>query len=128
MKTPEEIKRGLAHCANDNCDGCPYVGDCMTGTETLEVDALEYICNLEIRLEKLKSLNGWKSVEEEPTKDGMYYVLFDWSVDVIQFERKKPKGERWGCYRVGKGCNTTEWAPLKPSYWIDAPKTGDDEQ
>lgn len=47
MKTPEEIKNGLAHCAADDCDDCPYQPDCMVGTDTLEADALAYINDLE---------------------------------------------------------------------------------
>lgn len=28
MKTPEEIKRGMEHCAEIGCKGCPYEEDC----------------------------------------------------------------------------------------------------
>lgn len=55
MKTPEEIKKGLAHCSGDaeTCDGCPYrkEGDyedlCVDVSQT---DALAYIIQLEQRL------------------------------------------------------------------------------
>lgn len=49
MKTPEEIKKGLAHCAANDCNDCPYQyqPDCMMGNNVLEADALAYIQQLE---------------------------------------------------------------------------------
>lgn len=49
MKTPEEIKKGLAHCAIGECDGCPYADDCVVafGITAGAMDALEYIQQLE---------------------------------------------------------------------------------
>lgn len=54
MKTPEEIKQGLAHCAADDCDYCPYEPDCMVGTDALEADALDYIRQLEAERNAMK--------------------------------------------------------------------------
>lgn len=51
MKTPEEIKKGLACCNTDtDCDGeCPYYRQCEGAIEVdaLERDALAYIEQLE---------------------------------------------------------------------------------
>ena len=63
MKTPDEIKKGLARCASDKCFGedelCPYRSEgadyCMT---TLAKDALAYIRELETQMPK------WISVDE----------------------------------------------------------------
>lgn len=47
MKTPEEIKKGLKCCIKENCEGCPYVSNCMAKTHPLESDVLAYIRYLE---------------------------------------------------------------------------------
>lgn len=55
MKTHEEIKKGLRYCNGNhpNCSGCPYDTDedyenkCL---DDLQVDALDYIVQLEYRL------------------------------------------------------------------------------
>lgn len=53
MKTPDEIKKGLAVCINDThgCDErCPYLGCESNGVEcasSMHVDALAYITQLE---------------------------------------------------------------------------------
>lgn len=52
MKTPEEIKKGLAHCSGDaeTCDGCPYrkEGDYEDScVDSSHADALAYITQLE---------------------------------------------------------------------------------
>lgn len=55
MKTPEEIKKGLACCNTDtDCDGdCPYYRQCegVIELDALERDALAYIRYLEDRLD-----------------------------------------------------------------------------
>ena len=54
MKTPDEIKKGLEYCGNLDCGcaGCPYDDDCSTQGkgETVELDAIAYITQLERRL------------------------------------------------------------------------------
>lgn len=52
MKTPEEIKQGLKHCAEDGCKGCNYEYECnmADGFSTLAYDALAYIQQLEATL------------------------------------------------------------------------------
>lgn len=49
MKTPEEIKRGLEHCAEIGCKGCPYEEDCkmFDGFSIPAEDAYFYIQQLE---------------------------------------------------------------------------------
>lgn len=55
MKTPEEIKQGLASCAGineGNCKKCNYREECTLadGFSVLAYDALEYIKELEAKL------------------------------------------------------------------------------
>lgn len=50
MKTPEDIKKGLASCSADECHGnhadCPYIGDIMC-IRNICGDAFAYIEQLE---------------------------------------------------------------------------------
>lgn len=54
MKTPEEIKSGLACCAGGNdddcCNKCNYKDECLItdGFNALAYDALKYIEKLEV--------------------------------------------------------------------------------
>ena len=49
MKTPEEIKRGMEHCAEIGCKGCPYEEDCkmFDGFSIPAEDAYFYIQQME---------------------------------------------------------------------------------
>lgn len=49
MRTPEEIKQGLRHCAGDGCEGCSYESVCYgtDGIAHMPGDALKYIMQLE---------------------------------------------------------------------------------
>ena len=62
MKTPEDIKKGLAQCCDKGvgCLGCPYDGDCHDPLSTVNVeeDALAYIQQLEDELKKYKWYEG----------------------------------------------------------------------
>lgn len=62
MRTPEEIKKGLACCAKaslEECDHCPYVKDCDNfEAGNLYRDAIAYITQLEARVPK------WISVKD----------------------------------------------------------------
>ena len=51
MKSPDEIKKGLRHCSEYGCKGCPYKEDCdmADGFSVLAYDALAYIQQLEER-------------------------------------------------------------------------------
>lgn len=86
MKTSEDIKNGLEHCAEDGCKRCPYEDDCyMTdGFSVLAWDALAYITQLESIIanftEKVARLETaqpkWISVEEsQPTHKGWYQAF-----------------------------------------------------
>ena len=64
MKTPEEIKNGLACCdeaSGEECYHCPYMIDCETfdNAGNLSRDALAYITQLEARVPK------WISVKDK---------------------------------------------------------------
>lgn len=88
MKTPEEIKKGLEFCAYRTCNGCPYEGD-GCGTNQEMIDALEYIVQLEARIDTLTAKA----------------VLFDEAVDAGE----KYKRERDTAVRVleeNKRCET----------------------
>lgn len=67
MKTPEEIKKGLACCAKSSeeaCEHCPYENDCERfEAGNLYRDALSYINQLEARVPK------WISVKERLPED-----------------------------------------------------------
>lgn len=64
MKTPEEVKKALACCAEASpgaCGHCPYVNDCEDfGACKLPSDALSYINQLEARVPKWISVEGRK--------------------------------------------------------------------
>lgn len=50
MKTPEEIKKGLQHCAVPGivtCMGCPYDDGHIDCTKDKNTDALAYVLQLE---------------------------------------------------------------------------------
>lgn len=70
MKTPEEIKKGLAICTEDkSCRDCPY--DNESCDMQLERDALTYIQRLEQRIVEInKTSPRWISVKERlPEQD-----------------------------------------------------------
>ena len=66
MKTPEEMKKGLAYCMNRDCAGvkCPYYNAVSCNTEKIR-DALVYIQDLESRVPR------WISVEERLPERGI---------------------------------------------------------
>lgn len=47
MKKPDEIKRGMAACAEDNCIDCAYYKGKATCLQSMIADALAYIQHLE---------------------------------------------------------------------------------
>lgn len=87
MKTPEDIKKGLKHCSEIGCMGCPYHDqDCSPHNpfQKCADDALTYIQQLEER----------SPVDAEPVRHGEWikggYVCGD---------------NEWKCSVCGK----TEW-------------------
>ena len=108
MKTPEEIKKGLEACTEDECHGqhqsCPYKDDelCMMH---ICGDALAYIYQLEARVPK------WISVKDRLPEDDDDVLIF--SNERVIFV---------GCYKNGQwisyslyaiyGNVVTHWMPL----------------
>lgn len=66
MKTPEEIKRGLEHCAEIGCKDCPYEEDCkmFDGFSIPAEDAYFYIQKLEREKEvMLRDMKAWPACD-----------------------------------------------------------------
>lgn len=109
MQTPDEIKKGLACCAEASpgaCEHCPYVNDCEDfGACKLPRDALAYITELEARVPK------WISVKDRLPEDDDDVLIF--SNERVIFV---------GCYKNGQwisyslyaiyGNVVTHWMPL----------------
>ena len=114
MKTPEEIKRGLACscvCSEIDlgCKTCPYLGD---NCPDVHSDALAYIQQLEQRVPR------WISVEErlpehwhmdDKDRTLINYLVYspDYGVDVGNYIKS---AKRWVC--MGLPMNVTHWMPL----------------
>ena len=109
MRSPEEIKKGLACCAKaslEECDHCPYGNDCdIFEACNLYRDALAYINQLEARVTK------WISVKDRLPED---------DDDVLIFSNERMIFV--GCYKNGQwisyslyaiyGNVVTHWMPL----------------
>lgn len=78
-KPVDEIKRGLRHCAEDGCRGCPYTADCdaTDGFSTLAGDALNYIRQLEADLMQSQQANA-----------GLEIMLNAAQMDAVTWKRK----------------------------------------
>ena len=119
MKTPEEIKKGLAICTEDkSCRDCPYDnGSCDM---QLERDALTYIQRLEQRIVEVnKTSPRWISVKErepEPFVSVLGYIPDEAPMPVV----------REG-YRVTAGnCNAYYFPVLADrreiTHWMEIPQ------
>lgn len=109
MKTPDEIKKGLACCAKcskEACEHCPYMKDCDNfDAGNLYRDAIAYINQLEARVPK------WISVKDRLPED---------DDDVLIFSNERMIFV--GCYKNGQwisyslyaiyGNVVTHWMPL----------------
>lgn len=109
MRSPEEIKKGLACCAKaslEECNHCPYGNDCdIFEACNLYRDALAYINQLEARVTK------WISVKDRLPED---------DDDVLIFSNERMIFV--GCYKNGQwisyslyaiyGNVVTHWMPL----------------
>ena len=73
MKTPDEIKKGLACCAKSSleaCEHCPYRKDCDNfNAGNLYRDALAYINQLEARVTK------WISIYDMEPADNTFAAV-----------------------------------------------------
>lgn len=58
-RTPEEIKKGLAHCATEgsSCKGCAFCADCDVDIYAIERYAIAYIQQLEDGIKLLRAYN-----------------------------------------------------------------------
>lgn len=114
MKTPEEIKKGLAICTEDkSCRDCPYNnGNCDM---QLERDALAYIQQSEDHIGDLTNMvPRWISVKErEPERDGPYYCYTEiWGGIMYRYANR-----RW----VDNGKGLTNF-PRRPTHWLEIPE------
>lgn len=78
MRTPEEIKQGLQHCAGDGCEGCSYETDCYgaDGLTKLPGDALRYIMQLEAELKVARN-------QQKMTDDACAYTVSRLKAELI---------------------------------------------
>ena len=112
MKTPEEIKKGLEACIEDECHGqhqsCPYKDDVLCMMHICG-DALAYITQLEARVPK------WISVHDmEPADNTMAVVL-------------ARNTENWGFSKfIIAAFINGEWLFVQPewyvTHWIPIPE------
>ena len=118
MKTPDEIKKGLACCAKaslEECDHCPYGNDCdIFEACNLYRDALAYITQLEARVPK------WISIHDmEPAHNTMAAVLVR-------------NSENWGfsTFKIAAWVDG-KWIglcfPWKVTHWMQLPKMPKEE-
>lgn len=112
MKTPEEIKEGLAHCSEIGCMGCPYHDeDCSPHNPFRKCadDALEYIQQLEDHIRDLtKMVPSWVSVKERLPENLQKCLTYS-----------RLSGFKIGCYTEvgfimapGYCAEPTHWMPL----------------
>lgn len=118
-KTPDKLKDGLQHCAEDGCKGCPYEADCFMfdGFSSIANDAYAYIAQLE------KQIPKWSKADEElPKKSGEYLVrCVHWYSDIDGYE----------CYKVVHFEPMQLWINvgnlLKVTHWMPRPEVSKDE-
>ena len=109
MRSPDQIKKGLACCADASpaaCGRCPYVNDCEDfGACKLPRDALAYINQLEARVPK------WISVKERlPEDDENVMILSNERITFVGFY----KNGQWISYSLYAiyGNVVTHWMPI----------------
>lgn len=104
MKTPEEIKKGLKHCSEIGCMGCPYHDeDCSPHNpfQKCADDALTYIQQLESQIAEVgKKVSRWIDVDERLPEKGEPVVAlcrYEFAPDeyYLQFERYDPHSNMW---------------------------------
>lgn len=126
MKKPEEIKKGLEACREDECHGqhqsCPYKDDALCMMHICS-DALSYINQLEARVPK------WISVKDRLPEDDVDVIVYAVSNNggytiVVTFHTHTLYGlniEGWASpwQYFTRNYTITHWMPLP-----DPPKEG----
>ena len=120
MRMPEEIKKGLEHCAIEgaDCTGCVYRDECMEEYDNAPIqrDALAYIQQLEAAQPK------WISVENPPksTSDYLVYVWVSYPDGIAGMEM------RTAIYNTVRKEWTVNHGRIEaigcPSHWMPLPK------
>lgn len=104
MKTPDEIKKGLACCTilEEECIKCPSGG--CPGSPSLHDDALAYIQQLETKCHQLER-------ERDAAVDDMTTVIYNGAEIVCQFCKHKDEHK---CAQIcGFGFRGFEWRGVK---------------
>ena len=105
MKTPDEIKKGLACCAEcskEACEHCPYMKDCDNfDAGNLYRDAIAYINQLEARVPK------WICIHDmEPADNTVAVVL-------------ARNTENWGFSKfIIAAFINGEWLCVQPEWYV----------
>lgn len=134
MKTPDEIKKGLQHCCEDGCKGCPYEDDCnmADALSMLACDALAYIQQLENHIgeftEKVSQLEAaqpkWISVKDRLPDGSLTKCL-------VAFWSSGEFVTDIGFFCGEYGWDLSRWATSHIDYWMpmpEPPKEGTDEK
>lgn len=122
MKSPEEIKKGLAYCdSRDNmfkgcAGGCPYWCD-KSGCHSTEmkIDALAYIQQLENQIADVgKTSTRWISVKKRLPENGQKVIAAfrnsgGWIVDQARYSNGEFDFASWAYVWDD---NITHWMPL----------------
>ena len=129
MKTPEEIKKGLEACIEDECHGqhqsCPYKDDelCMMH---ICGDALAYINQLEARGTK------WISVKDRLPEPSTYVLALtapgalSVGQNVIVADYIHPKKEEHGVFIMAYTPCADQYI-LPVTHWMPLPETPKEE-
>ena len=130
MRSPEEIKKGLACCAKaslEECDHCPYGNDCdIFEACNLYRDALAYINQLEARVPK------WISVKDRLPNPSTYVFALtapgalSVGQNVIVADYIHPKSEDHGVFVIAY-TNYDDKDIVPVTHWMPIPEMPKEE-
>ena len=136
MKTPEEIKKGLEACIEDECHGqhqsCPYKDDelCMMH---ICGDALAYITQLEQHFAGIgKMLPKWISVKDRLPEPSTYVLAvtapgaLSVGQNVIVADYIHPKREERGVFVIAYTTYADQYI-LPVTHWMPLPEPPKEE-
>ena len=112
MKTPDDIKKGLAGCSARRCaKDCPY-GDTIPCVMMMHKDACEYVQQLEAQAPKWISVEErlpehWRMDDKDKTLINYLVYMPEYGVDIGNWF--KP-AKRWVV--MGLPAKVTHWMPL----------------